>query len=81
MAEIGTTVMKYPALVSGPVDGHYDVTVPDVPDVPECIAMGHSVEDALASAEGVLQELAAIYATEGRELPQPSTAHLLELHI
>ncbi|GAB0115971.1 type II toxin-antitoxin system HicB family antitoxin [Acidisoma sp. 7E03] len=60
----------YPAEVTHSEDG---VTV-SFPDVPEAIATGNTVPEALSQARDALISALSFYVEEGQPLPQPSTA-------
>lgn len=66
---------KYPAVIDGEF-GAYGVVIPDVPG---CLAMGKTVDEALEDATDGLAEFVELYAEKGREFPPPSDPATLEL--
>ena len=59
---------SYPALVDGE-KGAYGVSFPDLPGI---VAMGNTVEEALANAEIVLLDYAIEAEADGEEIVSPS---------
>ena len=59
---------RYPALVDGKA-GAYGVSFPDLPG---CVAMGRTVDEAMLNAEESLREWANDYEARGGKLPNPS---------
>lgn len=60
--------MQYPALIDGK-DGAYGVAFPDLPG---CVAMGSSVDEALANAAGALRDWIDSMADAGLPVAAPS---------
>ena len=67
---------KYPAVIDGE-KGAYGVVIPDIPGA--CVAMGRTVDEALAGAEEVLAEFVELILADGDQIPKPSAAEDLEL--
>ena len=65
---MGSTTLRYPALVDGR-EGAYGVVFPDLPG---CVAMGYTVEDALVNAEDTLRDYTLDAEEDGEALPRPS---------
>ena len=61
-------MVKYPALVDGEA-GAYGVSFPDLPG---CVAMGRSVDEALRNAEESLRDWAGDYEERGGAMPPPT---------
>ena len=61
-------MVKYPALVDGET-GAYGVSFPDLPG---CVAMGLSVDEALLNAEDSLRDWAGDYEERGGAMPPPT---------
>ena len=61
-------MVKYPALVDGEVNA-YGVSFPDLPG---CVAMGLSVDEALLNAEDSLRDWAGDYEERGGAMPPPT---------
>ncbi len=61
-------MVRYPALVDGEA-GAYGVSFPDLPG---CVAMGGSVDEALLHAEDSLREWAGDYEERGGAMPPPT---------
>ena len=68
-------VKKYPAIIDGEL-GAYGVVIPDVPGA---LAMGETVDEALADAGEALTQFVEFYSERGEELPQPSDPASLKL--
>lgn len=66
---------RYAALIDG-AHGAYGVTFPDLPGV---VAMGKTIDDALAHAEEALQDYAAETAKDGDELTMPTPLEQVEV--
>ena len=64
---------RYPALVDGK-SGNYGVSFPDLPG---CVAMGRTVDEAILNAEESLREWANDYEARGGRLPRPSPLEAL----
>ncbi len=64
---------RYTALIDGDA-GSYGVSFPDLPG---CVAMGKSVEEAMLRAAEALREFDADTAARGQALPGPRTAETL----
>ena len=60
--------MRYPAIIDGE-EGAYGVSFPDIPGV---VAMGESIDAAMAAAVDALADVARELNREGKELPPPS---------
>lgn len=65
---MGNEAPRYPALVDGR-EGAYGVVFPDLPG---CVAMGYTVEDALVNAEDSLRDYTLDVEEDGEVLPDPS---------
>lgn len=65
---MGNVTIRYPALVDGR-DGAYGVVFPDLPG---CVAMGYTVDDALINAEDALRDYTLDADQDGEVLPEPS---------
>ena len=61
---------RYPAIIDGGL-GAYGVVIPDIPGA--CVAMGNTVDEALADAEEVLAEFVEMILADGDPIPKPST--------
>ena len=61
-------MVRYPALVDGET-GAYGVSFPDLPG---CVAMGLSVDEALLNAEDSLRDWAGDYEERGGAMPPPT---------
>ena len=61
---------RYPAIIDGEL-GAYGVVIPDIPGA--CVAMGNTVDEALADAEEVLAEFVEMILADGDPIPEPST--------
>ncbi len=66
---------KYPAIIDGEL-GAYGVVIPDVPG---CLAMGTTVDEALEDAADGLTEFFELFEEDGKEFPTPSDPATLEL--
>ena len=60
--------MRYPILIDGE-DGAYGVVFPDLPG---CVAMGHTLDEAMVNAEDALQDWMDSMEELGHEIPDPS---------
>ena len=60
--------MRYPILIDGE-DGVYGVVFPDLPG---CVAMGHTLDEAMVNAEDALQDWMDSMEELGYEIPDPS---------
>ena len=60
--------MRYPALIGGET-GAYDV---DFPDLPGCIAMGYTVDEAVINAEDSLRDWVESMESAGQPVAAPS---------
>ena len=60
-------MVRYPALIDGEA-GAYGVSFPDLPG---CVAMGKTVDEALLNAEESLREWTNDYEGRGGEMPAP----------
>ena len=67
-------MLSYPALVDGE-KGAYGVSFPDLPGI---VAMGETVEEALASAENALLDYAIEAEADGEEIVLPSPLETIE---
>ena len=65
---VSNKTLRYTALVDGR-EGAYGVVFPDLPG---CIAMGYTVEDALINAEDALRDYTLDADQDGEILPEPS---------
>ena len=65
---MGNETLRYAALVDGR-EGAYGVVFPDLPG---CVAMGYTVEDALVNAEDALRDYTLDAEEDGEVLPHPS---------
>ncbi len=67
-------MVTYPALVDGPVlvDGDVGAYGVSFPDLPGCVAMGLSVDEALLNAEESLRDWAGDYEERGGAMPPPT---------
>ena len=65
---VSNKTLRYPALVDGR-EGAYGVVFPDLPG---CVAMGYTVEDALINAEDALRDYTLDADQDGEILPEPS---------
>ena len=61
--------MQYPALIDGK-DGAYGVVFPDLPG---CVAMGSSEDEAMANAAGALRDWIDSMVGAGQPIAAPST--------
>lgn len=64
---------RYVALIDG-VSGAYGVTIPDLPG---CVAMGDSVDEALANAIEAMRDWADVVEETGGVVPTPRSADSL----
>ncbi len=65
---------RYPALLDGS-EGAYGVVFPDLPG---CLAMGQTVDDALLNAEDALRDYATEMLKAGRNVQEPSALETIE---
>ena len=65
---VSNKTLRYTALVDGR-EGAYGVVFPDLPG---CVAMGYTVEDALINAEDALRDYTLDADQDGEILPEPS---------
>jgi predicted RNase H-like HicB family nuclease len=65
--------MRYTVLIDGKA-GAYGVVIPDLPG---CHAMGKSIEEALANAQGAMREWIGLTEDEGRSIPAPRSIERL----
>lgn len=68
-------MVRYPAFVDGE-DGAYGVVFPDLPG---CVAMGHTVDEALLNAEESLRDYVLDAEDDGAEVPEPSPSQTIEV--
>ena len=78
--QIGTGVMnteplRYPALMDGE-EGAYGVVFPDLPG---CVAMGYTVEDAIVNAEDAMRDWVDEMEKNGWDVPRPSPFQSIEV--
>ena len=66
---------RYPAFVDG-ADGTYGVVFPDLPG---CVAMGHTVDEALKHAQDALSDYMCEMESNGWRIAAPSALESLEL--
>lgn len=64
------TVHAYPALIDGK-EGDWGINFPDLPGT---VAMGKTIEEALANAEEVLRDTALAAEEDGETMPAPFSA-------
>ena len=67
--------VRYPALIDGE-HGAYGVVFPDLPGI---VAMGETIDEAIANAAEALVDAAVEAALDGKELPPPSKPE--EVHV
>ena len=67
-------MLRYPALIDGE-KGAYGVTFPDLPGI---VAMGETVDEALANAEEALRDYAIEAEVDGAEIVSPSPLDTVE---
>lgn len=67
--------MKYPVLVDGE-DGAYGVVFPDLPG---CVAMGTTVNEALVNAEEAVRDWIESMESHGHPIPSPSNPEAVEV--
>ena len=65
---------RYPALLDGS-EGAYGVVFPDLPG---CLAMGQTVDDALLNAEDALRDYVTEMLKAGRNVQEPSALETIE---
>ena len=68
-------MVSYPALVDGE-QGAYGVVFPDLPG---CVAMGHTVDEALEHAEEALRDYVSEMKNSGWKIAAPSSPESLEV--
>ena len=66
---------RYPALMDGR-DGAYGVVFPDLPG---CVAMGYTVEDALNNASDAMKDWMEEMENEGLYISPPSSPHSVDI--
>ena len=66
---------RYPAFVDG-ADGTYGVVFPDLPG---CVAMGHTVDEALKHAQDALSDYMCEMESNGWRIAAPSALESLEV--
>ena len=67
-------MVTYPALVDGE-EGAYGVVFPDLPG---CVAMGHTVDEALEHAKDALRDYVTEMEKSGWEIAAPSAPESVE---
>ena len=67
--------MRYPALIEGGGDG-YGVVFPDLPG---CVAMGHTLDEAIRHAEEALHDWMDSMEALGHQIPSPSELEDIEV--
>ena len=67
--------MRYPALIDGK-DGAYGVVFPDLPG---CLAMGYTIDDALLDAEKAIRQWMDAAEERGIPIPDPSLLEDVEV--
>ena len=67
--------MKYPVLIDGE-DGAYGVVFPDLPG---CVAMGATVDEALSNAEAAARDWVESMEAHGQSIPAPSAPEFVEV--
>ena len=67
--------MKYPVLVDGD-DGAYGVVFPDLPG---CVAMGATVDEALINAKDAVRDWVESMGAHGQRIPDPSDPETVEV--
>ena len=67
-------MLRYPALIDGK-KGAYGVTFPDLPGI---VAMGETVDEAMANAEEALRDYAIEAEVDGEEIVSPSPLDTVE---
>lgn len=68
-------MVRYPALVDGE-DGAYGVVFPDLPG---CVAVGHTVDEALLNAEESLRDYLLDAEQDAEGTPEPSPSQSVEV--
>lgn len=63
--------MRYMVMIDDNGAGAYGVAFPDLPG---CVAMGDTIEDAMADAGEALREWADDFTRDGGAMPEPRTA-------
>ena len=61
--------MKYPALIDGEA-GAYGAVFPDLPG---CVAIGHTMDEAVRNAEDAMRDWIASMEANGQRVPEPSS--------
>lgn len=64
--------MRY-AIVIEKAEGNYSAYVPDVPDLPGCVATGTTVEETEAQIREAIEFHVAGLREDGLSVPQPSS--------
>lgn len=72
---MGNEALRYPALVDGR-EGAYGVVFPDLPG---CVAMGYTVEDAMVNAEDALRDYTLDAEQDGEFPPDPSPFQAIDV--
>lgn len=72
---VGSNSMRYPALIDGK-DGAYGVVFPDLPG---CLAMGYTIDDALLDAEKAIRQWMDAAEERGIPIPDPSLLEDVEV--
>ena len=67
--------MRYPALIDG-TRGAYGVVVPDLPG---CVAMGATIDDALRNAEVAMRDWVDRMVDLGQPIPEPQSLEDVEV--
>ncbi|MCE2458795.1 MAG: type II toxin-antitoxin system HicB family antitoxin [Dehalococcoidia bacterium] len=67
--------MKYPVLIDGE-DGAYGVVFPDLPG---CVAMGTTIDEALANAEEAVRDWVESMESHEQPIPSPSNPGTVEV--
>ena len=72
---VGSNSVRYPALIDGK-DGAYGVVFPDLPG---CLAMGYTIDDALLDAEKAIRQWMDAAEERGIPIPDPSLLEDVEV--
>ena len=72
---MNTEPLRYPALMDGE-EGANGVVFPDLPG---CVAMGYTVEDAIVNAEDAIRDYTLDAEQDGEVLPEPSPFQSIEV--